>query len=357
MEKHLKPYQYYSDLYDKFTVEHCRGLEKIDYEVKLPKYKGKEIPKENQPGVIGAFSKMHMFFETGERYLEKSKRISEWMERDKKYDELYEEAKAPENITCLTCGRLMFVESKYLDFGDKNKRDRVMFFYDCPLKHKPMRVFYDDGEERRSEPHLCPKCNSNFNEEAKREKDIIYITYTCIKCGFIEETNLDLTPKKEKIDPDFIRDRNRFCLSEADGQKYIEGKANIENLGKLIDSFKEKEKNKDLYNKVAKLKKLKIIELEKLLAPILESNSYVRLQFQTPEVGKDVFVPFIVYDSKSERTEYDSKHNLQKLLKNNLENTNWRLMSDGVNYRLGMLEGRLRAYEKEEDLVKLITEK
>lgn len=354
MEKHLKPYQYYSDLYDKFTVERCRQLEKFDAEMELPEDK---IVKENQPNFRVAFSKLHMYFEKGEEYLAKSKKINEWMERDKKYDELYEEAKAPENITCLTCGRLMFVESKYLDFGDKKKRDRVMFFYDCPLKHKPMRVFYDDGEERRSEPHLCPKCNSTFNEEAKREKDIINITYTCIKCGFVEKTNLDLTPKEEKIDPDFISDRNRFCLSDADGQKYAEGKANIESLGKLMDKFKEKDKNKDLYDKVEKLKKLKIIDLEKLLNPILESNSYVRLQFQTPQVGKDVFVPFIVYDSKSERTEYDSKHGLQKLIKKSLEDTNWRLMSDGVSYRLGMLEGRLRAYEREEDLIKLITDK
>ncbi len=351
MEKHLKPYQYYSDLYDKYTVERCRNLEKIDNDIKLPEDK---ITKEKQQHFKKAFSKLHMYFETGEDYLGKSKRINEWMERDKKYDELYEQAKAPENITCLSCGRLMFVESKHLDFANNDKRDRVMFFYDCPLKHKPMRVFYDDGEEYRVKPHICPKCSSSFSEESKKEKDIIYITYTCSKCGFIEKTDLDLTIKEEKIDLDFIKDRNRFCLSEADGQKYMEAKVNIENLSKIMDKYKEKEKNKNLYDKVAKLKKLKIIELEKLLTPILESANYVKLQFQTPQVSKDVFVPFIVYDSKSERSEYDSKHNLQKLLKTKLEDTNWRLMSDGVNYRLGMLEWRLRAYEREEDLIKLI---
>lgn len=43
-----------------------------------------------------------------------------------------------------------------------------------------------------------------------------------------------------------------------------------------------------------------------------------------------------------------------KLIKTALSDTNWRLMSDGVSYRLGMLEGRLRAYEREEDLLKLV---
>ena len=37
-----------------------------------------------------------------------------------------------------------------------------------------------------------------------------------------------------------------------------------------------------------------------------------------------------------------------------LMSTNWRLMSDGVAYRLGILTGRLRGYEREEDLLKLV---
>ncbi len=32
-----------------------------------------------------------------------------------------------------------------------------------------------------------------------------------------------------------------------------------------------------------------------------------------------------------------------------MRETNWRLMSDGISYRLGYLNGRLRAYEGEED--------
>jgi hypothetical protein len=48
---------------------------------------------------------------------------------------------------------------------------------------------------------------------------------------------------------------------------------------------------------------------------------------------------------------------LKKLIQKALEDTNWRLMSEGISYRLGYLKGRLRAYESEEDLKKLVLQK
>ncbi|TXG76825.1 hypothetical protein E6P97_02860 [Patescibacteria group bacterium] len=43
---------------------------------------------------------------------------------------------------------------------------------------------------------------------------------------------------------------------------------------------------------------------------------------------------------------------LKKLVDNTIEGTNWRLKSDGISYRLGYLNGRVKAYEGEEDLKK-----
>jgi len=37
-----------------------------------------------------------------------------------------------------------------------------------------------------------------------------------------------------------------------------------------------------------------------------------------------------------------------------LEETNWRLMGDGVCYRAGYLSGKLKCYEKEEDLLDIV---
>ena len=45
---------------------------------------------------------------------------------------------------------------------------------------------------------------------------------------------------------------------------------------------------------------------------------------------------------------------LSKAVEKALLNTNWRLMSEGISYRLGYLNGRLRAYEREEDLLNLV---
>ena len=45
---------------------------------------------------------------------------------------------------------------------------------------------------------------------------------------------------------------------------------------------------------------------------------------------------------------------LKKTINEALENTNWKLVEDGISYRLGILSGRLRGFEFEEDLVKMV---
>ncbi len=48
-----------------------------------------------------------------------------------------------------------------------------------------------------------------------------------------------------------------------------------------------------------------------------------------------------------------SEYDLKRLLKKTLEDTNWRLMSDGVNYKLRFLSGRLRGVERGEGIKRL----
>ena len=69
---------------------------------------------------------------------------------------------------------------------------------------------------------------------------------------------------------------------------------------------------------------------------------------------KGAAVPFTIQDSKTGRESRTSKYDLKRILKKIFKDTNWRLMTDGVNYRLGVLAGRLRGYESEEDLLKLV---
>ena len=73
-----------------------------------------------------------------------------------------------------------------------------------------------------------------------------------------------------------------------------------------------------------------------------------------PDIDRYVIVPFTVKDAESSRAEADSTRKLHKTIKKTLENTNWRLMSEGVHYRLGYLSGKLKGYEQEEDLLQLV---
>lgn len=112
-----------------------------------------------------------------------------------------------------------------------------------------------------------------------------------------------------------------------------------------------------MYDKVAKIKRLKISELEKILADPIQKQHYSKFQLGKPELGKYVIVEFNAEDNDPKRQEYDAKHDLQKAINKSLSDTNWRLMSDGISYRVGFLTGRLRCYETEEDLVKLLQAK
>ena len=357
MEKHLKSRQEYIDQYDRLTVMQCRRIEEIhknsDYKP-IVKQKGKDI---NLQPMLDCFHEIRMYFLTGELYEDKEKTILEWEKKDKERDDLYESAKPPENISCLTCRRLMFVGTKSFDLGDNKAPDRVMFFFECPLKHLPMRVFYNTSEEYIIKPSLCSKCKSKVEEDHTKTAVGVSVKRTCLKCSRVEIEEMDFSVKEKEPDLDFPKDRERFCLSKEKGMEFLMGKTARDNMSRLVGEWKEKDQKKELYDKVAQIKKLKITVLEELLAPLLEKNQYVKFHMKDPEVGRDVFVTFVVYDAKENREERASSFELQKHIKKTLKETNWRLMSDGVRYRLGMLEGRLRAYEREEDLLKLVEEK
>jgi hypothetical protein len=359
MEANLKSYQYYSDLYDRHTVEKCRWWTDRPADIEdlrkrhKEKHPDKELDEKELLRAASAFERVHMYFLKGDRYLKKEETIREWMHRDEQSDKFFESATAPENISCLTCGRLMFVSSKHSNAGGLKEGDRVLFFYDCTQEHIPRRAFYDNGEEFRREKPTCPKCKTEVLEEDQTTEEKFVTVITCPNCGYSDTSEIKRTVGRP--DPDFEKDRERFCLNEKEGAEFVAAKANMEGMAKLMDEIKEKENNKELYDKVAKLKKLKIVELEELLAPVLEKADYIKLQFKSPEVTKDVFVPFVVYEKSADREGYSSCKDLEKIIKRTLVDTNWRLTTDGVSYRLGMIEGRLHGYEREEDLVKLVS--
>lgn len=357
---HLKNYQHYADLYDKFTVEECRRFIKM----------GTNLADKNNPPdseylkdqVLNEMGKIWtdvaIEIIKGERYANKEKSIREWMSRDEEIDKYYENAKPPEEITCLLCGRIMYEMHKEIETSIDDKKIRVLYMFECPLKHIPRRAFYDDGEEYRHKEPDCKKCRRTTKSNSVRTGDVITTTYTCTSCGYEDVDTLDLKPKKveEVIDVDFVKDREEFCLTKEEGDKYIMDSLALKSYS---DSKKEEEEknskySEDVREKAKTLKKLTILELEELINESIKDTQFVRLQFKDPVTERDLYIPFVVYDTNANTNPKASEIDLTKIINKVTKDTNWRLMTDGINYRLGMLTGRLRAYEREDDVLELV---
>ena len=349
---YLKDEIHYNELYDKFTIEECKRWEDKKGLEDLPSIKD-EDPKKLKIKID--FTKnvvipVALYAIKGERYAKKAETIRQWMDRDRALDEKVANAVEPKGIRCLTCSSPMSCISR--DLHSDNNKDRVLFMFECPQKGHKRRAYWEGGEEWEPRPTLCSKCKTATNSTNVRNGDLITTTYICPGCGNKETDTMDLSIKEKEIDPNFEADRKKYCLSEKEGGDYITWMANTKHLLSVV---KDREENKQAYEAVAKIKKLTVIELEKLLAPALEKEGYIHLQLANPEIDKNVVVPFTAQDSKAGRESRTSEYDLKRILKKILEDTNWRLMTDGVNYRLGVLSGRLKGYESEEDLIKLVS--
>ncbi len=302
---------------------------------------------------MSSFSTLYKVNVQGERYAKKVEVIAEWMRKDEMRDRFFETTKAPSGIRCLTCNREMFVSSKHLDIGFRDEEDRIMFIYDCRDNHLPLRIFYDNGEEWEREKPTCAKCKAEVEVVHEDTEETFRTVYTCSSCGHVEVDEFERTVKKEpEVDPEFEKDRKRFCDPEK-GLQYVTFRTHLEEFHKLTEKEKEKEEKKDLYDRVEKLKKLSIPQVKDFIEKKLSKTQYKNLTFEKPDMSHIVSVTFTTEDP-TDTNEYDSRTKLTKTLKKALEKTNWRLMSDGLSYRLGVLTGRIRVYEKEEEMVKLI---
>lgn len=293
-----------------------------------------------------------------EKFRHRAGTIKEWMDRDRKLQEKYDLAIPPRNITCKECSSSTKITSKDL-LDTTNDNSQVLFMFEC-TKCKKNQAFYEDGTKWEYKPPLCPKCTSPLNHKTKSKKHTLTTTYSCPNCPYTETEFSDFRMlKKEQEEREawekkiFEENKDFFCYDEKSGPEALQ---HADDLARAVKWFKEKEQkdNDPLVQKARKLKIVKAIQLKEIIAKSIESEGYVDLQFGKPEIGQFVIIDFTVNDSNEARSQHDSCNTLKKLIKSVLEDTNWRLMSDGVHYRLGILTGRLKAFEREEDLVKLV---
>jgi DNA-directed RNA polymerase subunit RPC12/RpoP len=239
--------------------------------------------------------------------------------------------------------------------GDEiDSPEEVLFMLKCS-RCKKNSAYWQDGTAWELRKTACPKCNTPMEETDIRKAKTVTTTYTCPACSYSYKDTFDFSSKKEEPDPEFEVDRAIFCLIDPKSlEEHRDAKRRLEGMVELGKELKEKEVNKHLYDALAKLKKLKIPELSPLLEPALKKAGYTEFSLDKPEMGREVTIGFNCLDSKSERGDYESRSALRKLVQQTLKDTNWRLMSEGIHYRLGYLNGRLRVYENEEDLLKLV---
>lgn len=351
-EKNLKSEQYYHDRYDRLTVAWMRAKEKFFDESDI-KSTGDEAVDKLKTTTRNTVKEMALYFEKGEQYLNKRKTIQEWMSDDERKDKLMESANEPTGIGCLFCNKEMTLELKTLHSGKLGSDEKVLFMFRCQLCRKG-RAFFHTGEEWMPKPDYCETCGSVLRRHDDRTENRINTYYHCPKHGLVKTDGMDLNTKDEEIDPDYETDRARFCISEQEGQDYFSFKINMNHFQETLAKMEEKEARKEEHDKVAQIKKINIVELENILSSELEKIGYVKFELKSPETGRHFIVPFNVRDSKSDRRERDSQKQLEKAIKDALKDTNWRLMTNGIHYRLGFLEGSLKAYEKDEDLLKLV---
>jgi ribosomal protein L37AE/L43A len=293
-----------------------------------------------------------------ERYRHRAERINEWMDKDRKVQEKYDKAEPPIDVYCKECFSHTEVTSKDL-INSYEENSQVLFMFEC-VKCKKRKTLYEDGSEWRYDPPKCPKCDSSLNDNTKRTKDVLTTIYSCPSCSYQNKDVYDFKKsdmewkaklaKDEKLLTDYRKD---FCYDDTEGPEAVTGLDQIVQFMKDLEEKEKKDKN-PVYQKARQLKSLKIGQLKELLEKTIEKEGYQDLKFDKPEMGQFVIISFSVNDMKSDREERDSVDTLKKLINGALEGTTWRLMSDGVYYRLGILTGRLKAYEQEDDLVKLV---
>lgn len=356
---YLRPQSFYDDQYDLHTIEECLewywGIRKKmeAHRKDLKDMTDEDFKKDTHKALSYMVNAIKI-----ERFRHRAERIGEWMERDRKIQDTYDSAKAPEGVTCPECSSEMTLMHKDL-FDVYDKHPYVLFMYECVRCHKRQSL-YEDGRRWVHDPPKCPKCGSALSNTMKRKKDVLTTTYKCTSCSYINVDVDDFAKfrkeqeAREKRDTELLSQyRNEFCYSEKDGQEAV---ASMDGIIRVVKEWKEREKKEadPVFQKAMKLKKISIVEMEKLILDAVTPQKYIRFALGQPMMERFVEVQFTVQDTDSGRHEYDSRNQLRKLIIKALEGTNWRLMSDGIMGRLGVLSGRLKGLEQEDDLMEVI---
>jgi hypothetical protein len=301
------------------------------YQKSLNNEELKDISKEDKLHDVNLMLHRTLFVIKGKRYEKKQETIQKWMEEDKLKQDKQDYTPTPESVVCPLCGGSMYFNaSKHLEYSYDSPIMRMMFLFKCSKCTKQQWV-YDDGDIRVSKPDLCPKCKEEIEIKATRKGKVITWKHKCKTCGFSKTEVDDLAKhdeehkkweeeqKKEEEEGKKLLEKYRqeFCLNEKDGIEHVETLEAMEVSHEVYEE--EKQKYDDKANQTAvNLKRLTVLEIEKLLTEKLEKEKYVKFILEKPDMGRFMTIPFNVLDANSSRNPNVSEATLKKLLKDTL---------------------------------------
>lgn len=366
--QYLKERQYYIDLYDLHTIEQCLDQlkmlnsvgQRMSQEPTLKDYPESELERN-----MGLMRGRMLFVIQAQRYKERISKIAEWMEADHIKQDMQDKTPTPK-ANCRECGNAMTDDgSHHLVDWDDDKPMRVLFTFNCTNCKKRQGV-YDDGEIYVSKSDFCTDCRQKLEVKSIKKGEVITTHYKCKNCGYSKKEVWDLKKsdeehkkwqeehtKKELEDKQLLEKyRTEFCLSNEEGQKYVETLEAMEVAHEVKEEVLAK-MDTPAHEKLLLVSKISITDLELLVNKSLEESGFTRLSFGNPDMGRHVLVPFTLQETKPKRRDRESISDLYDLLKVTLKDTNWRAPKDLLSYRLGFLSGKLKGYESEDDLLKL----
>jgi hypothetical protein len=357
----------YEERYDKTTVAICRDREEM-----VHKFLGERPPLNSQGEAeadSGYYQYSLMYFHlveevAGERWQEREETIRNWMAGDEAKDLRLANATPATVPYCRSCGEDMQITHRsYLhrERGKKADEEDILFMFDCKSCNKRM-ASWQDGTEWKPPQARCESCGRPVDEIDKRRGNVLTTSYTCEGCGHSHKSTMQFGASVKAApapDPGFKLDRRRFCFDAATGQKFLARKAHMERIREALEKASgggagSAQTIDPVADAAAAISRLKVAQVADLLAKAAAKARYTEFKLGELQVGPELAIPFSCLDNQPERGDYDSRTRLKKLITTALADTNWRLMSDGIHHRLGYLSGRLRAYESEEDLRKLV---
>lgn len=363
--QYLEERKHYEDRYDLLTINLCldriKLLKKVFAKIDSKPEEISQYSEDEKQRSKNYLANTQLLNIKLHRYKERDKTIEEWYESDRRKQDTQDNTPAPQNIKCPKCHSLM--ESTSHDLEDYlDKPLRVLFFFECPKCTKRQGV-YENGEIWKYTPPICEKCGGELKLDMQYKGDITTTTTTCNKCDYKNVEKRDHKKQHEEWDRKDQEDiqllskyRKDFCMEKEEAEGYFKAFDEIAFANEVYE-YELQKYDDNAYTKSENLKNYSIAELEDLLNSEISKEKFGKLNLKEPNLGEFVEVEFSVQEEDKTRTKRQSEYALQKLIKKILETTNWRLMSNGITYRLGYLTGTLKGYEKEEDILKLLGKK